>query len=60
MRGLEDAAERAGARRVQRVIERLEANAEAVLPIDLIVRADAAGLVIEGRGARRRGREALR
>lgn len=59
MRGLENAAERAGARRVRRVIERLEANADAVLPLDLVARADAAGLVIEGRAARRRAREAL-
>ncbi len=59
MRGLEEAAERAGVRRVRRVLERLEANAEARLPVDLIARADAAGLVIEGRGARWRAREAL-
>ena len=59
MRGLGDAAERAGARRVRQVLERLEANADAVLPVDLIVRADAAGLVVEGRDARRRAREAL-
>ncbi len=58
-KGVEDAAERAGARRVRRIIERLEANAEAVLPVDLIARADAAGLVVEGRAAGRRAREAL-
>lgn len=54
--GLERVGERAGARRVARLVRRLEARAEAILPVDLAVRADAHGLVIEGRGARVRGR----
>lgn len=57
--GTERAGARAGARRVARVLARLEERAEAILPVDLQVRADAHGLVIEGRGARTRGRAVL-